>query len=50
MVALAIIGFAGIRGQEFDAVALGALDFQEKRIIVPNMIAKCEAKGNASKG
>ena len=44
LVALAIIGFAGIRAQELMRLRWEHLDFQEKHIIVPDTIAKCEER------
>jgi integrase len=44
LVALAIIGFAGIRAQELLRLHWEHVDFLEKHIIVPDTIAKCEER------
>lgn len=44
LIALAIIGFAGIRAQELMRLQWEHLDFEEKHIIVPDTIAKCEER------
>jgi integrase len=44
LVALAIIGFAGIRAQELMRLQWEHLDFEERHIIVPDTIAKCEER------
>jgi len=44
LVALAVMGFAGIRAEELKRLQWGHFDFNEKHIIVPDTIAKCEER------
>jgi len=44
LVALAVMGFAGIRAEEFKRLQWEHFDFAEKHIIVPDSVAKCEER------
>jgi len=43
-VALAVMGFAGIRAEEFKRLQWEHFDFSERHIIVPDSVAKCEER------
>ena len=44
LVALAVMGFAGIRAEEFKRLQWEHFDFAERHIIVPDSVAKCEER------
>jgi len=44
IVALAVMGFAGIRAEEFKRLQWEHIDFGEGHIIVPDTIAKCQER------
>jgi integrase len=44
LVALAVMGFAGIRAEELKRLQWEHFDFTEKHIIVPDSVAKCEER------
>jgi integrase len=44
IVALSVMGFAGIRAEELKRVEWQHFDFVEKHIIVPDSVAKCETR------
>jgi integrase len=44
LVALAVMGFAGIRAEEFKRLQWEHFDFVERHIIVPDSVAKCEER------
>jgi integrase len=44
VVALAVMGFAGIRAEEFKRLQWEHIDFDERHIIVPDTIAKCQER------
>ena len=44
LVALAVMGFAGIRAEEFKRLQWEHFDFAEWHIIVPDSVAKCEER------
>jgi integrase len=44
LVALTVMGFAGIRAEEFKRLHWEHFDFAERHIIVPDSVAKCEER------